>query len=345
MSIFKYLKDSLSGIFYFFSLLSIINLILFSSTSFAQSFEDILYLNALLTALSLFFFFFRYHRWKSSYLDLKKAVERGDKTEHCLPKGDKLEMQLIRSIVEQKNEEMNLKVKSLQNNLHEINDYVSKWVHEIKLPISVCELIAEDSSSDFSVKASSELRQELERIKFLVNQVLYASRASSYSEDLFIEELNLERLVIDAAKRNSSFFIAKNIDLQLGNVNFNVLTDKKWTSYILDQIFNNACKYVGDNGRIAIYGMEDEKAVRLSIKDNGVGIAPSDIHRIFERGFTGNNGRRVAKSTGMGLYFSKKMAEKLGHDIAVSSEPECYTEFTLYFYKLSDYFNVSKMSH
>jgi len=92
-----------------------------------------------------------------------------------------------------------------------------------------------------------------------------------------------------------------------------------------------------------ISAKEDSKSVKLRIRDNGIGIQPKDISRIFDKGFTGDNGRRTTKSTGMGLYYSKKMINKLGHTILVSSEPNDYTEFTIVFYKLSDYLNVTKL--
>lgn len=239
------------------------------------------------------------------------------------------------------------KVGNLQDHLHEINDYITRWVHEIKIPISVCELIMDKITLETDLrsigKASENLRIEIEKMKFLIDQVLYASRASHYVEDFMVDEINLEKMVKEVVKKNSTFFISKNITVELDNLNFNVLTDRKWILYILQQILNNAYKYLDYNGKVRIYGVEDDKTVKLKIRDNGVGIAPEDIRRVFDKGFTGENGRRVAKSTGMALYYSKKIATKLGHDIEVSSQEGQYTEFTIIFYKLMDYFKMTKM--
>lgn len=342
MSLRKYLKDSLWAVFYFAIVVVIIDLILISSTPISKSIHDIIYMNILIFITSVFFLAFDYFIWKSRYKEFSNALDKGCNIDLLIPEGDKFEVQLIRDAVKIKNMEMYKRTKELEELLDEINDYITKWTHEIKIPISVCELIAdkiaEDDNIEFSHKFSEEIRMELERIKFLVNQVLYTGRASSYSEDISMNEVNLEKIVRDVIKKNASFFISKKTDLKLGNLKFEVITDEKWVSYILDQILNNACKYIENNGKIEICAREDEKTIRLSIRDNGAGILPKDIKRVFDKGFTGDNGRRVAKSTGMGLYLSKKMSEKLGHDIEVYSEVGCYTEFVIAFYKLSDYY-------
>lgn len=347
MNMLRYLKDSMGKIAYFIILIFIMNLVLAGSGTISESISDIVYLNVLLFFISLCCFVYGYFRWKARYHTLKSALDREEPVDFLLPHEDNLESELIRDIVSLKNREVYDRTKELKNRLDEINDYITMWVHEIKIPISVCEIIAdrigEDMSPRHSNKNSEGLRMELERIKFLINQVLYASRASSYSEDLQVAETSLEKVVRDAVKRNSSFFISKNIGLRLDNLNYSVMTDKKWIAYILDQILNNACKYVNNDGIIEIKALEDEKSVKLCIRDNGIGIAPKDINRIFDRGFTGDNGRRGSKSTGMGMYFSKKMADKLGHDITAASQEGRWTEFTIVFYKIHDYFNVTKM--
>lgn len=344
MNLRRYLNDSILKIIYFASIVLIVNLVIISSTPLSKSIHDILYLNLLILVVSLFFLVLGYIRWKSKYKEFKNAIDTGENIDVSMPKSDTFEAQLIRETLDIKNKKMYKKTKELENAIDEINDYITKWVHEIKIPISVCEIIAdrigEEDNVEIYNETSQDIRKEMERIKFLVDQVLYASRASSYSEDLTINEIKLDRIIKDAVKKNAYLFISKKIDLNLNNVNFNVSTDKKWISYIIDQILNNACKYADENGRIEIYAHEDEKAVRLSIKDNGIGILPKDIKRVFDKGFTGENGRKTTKSTGMGLYFSKKMVNKLEHDIEVHSEVGQYTEFTIVFYKLSDYFKM-----
>lgn len=334
-----YIKNSVLKIVYFVCIFFVINLILLSSKPIHAAFDDIAYMDFLMIAISLFFMVIDYKRWKYSYKGISEAVSKGKDVDASIPETSYyFEVQLIKDILRLKDAEMEGKVEEVKVLLDEVNDYIVKWIHEIKIPIAVCELIADKMEE---IDVSEELRLEIDRIKFLINQVLYTSRASSFSEDLQISEINMDRVVKDVVKRNVSFFMAKNIDVKLENINFNVMTDEKWLAYIIDQIINNACKYVSKGGRVHIYAAEDERMVRLYIRDNGMGIKEKDIKRIFDKGFTGENGRGVAKSTGMGLYLSKKMAHQLNHDLSVDSKEGISTEFTICFYKLSDYFKIT----
>lgn len=346
MNIKVYIKNSVIKIWYFISIFTVLNLILLTSTQIDASISDIIYMDFLIIVISLFFITLDYYKFKSGFGEIYKALERGDKVDSFLPEVKSYELRLIDSIVKAKNQEMEENIQQLKDLLDEVNDYITKWVHEIKIPIAVCELISdkiEEADCDSITGTSEELRVEIERIKFLINQVLYTSRSSSYSEDLQVEEVSIKKVIHNMVKRNAVFFIAKSIEIQLDNIDFKVMTDEKWASYIMDQIINNACKYANKEGKILICGVEDEKSVRISIRDNGMGICEKDIRRIFDKGFTGENGRKTSKSTGMGLYLSKKMADKLSHDIFVKSEQGSFTEFTICFYKLSDYFSVTKM--
>lgn len=342
MSLFKYLKDLSWTILCFIVVVLTTNLILISSTDLDKSIGDILYMNMLIFSISFIFLIVGYIKWRNIYKDFKNNLYNKEEIHRSLPNGGKLEQVLIRKTIDFKNEEKLRETKELKKNLEEINDYITKWVHEIKIPLSVCELIADKIEEDL-YNISGELRQELERINFLTNQVLYTSRASSYSEDFIIEEVNLDGLVKGVIKNNMNFFISKKIELEIDDLDFSVFTDSKWISYVLDQIINNACKYVDIHGKIQISAKEDEKSIRLSIKDNGMGIPTKDIDRIFDRGFTGDNGRKTSKSTGMGLYICKKIVSRLDVNIEVSSQVSQYTEFVMVFYRISDYFNVTKM--
>lgn len=343
MSMIIYIKNSFLRILYFLCIFIIINMILLTSKPIDAQFADIGYMDFLLVFVSLVFAFIDYRKWKYSYKDINTAINKGEKIDSSLPDNNYyFEVKLIKDIVRLKNDEMKAGIKEVKSALDEVNDYITKWVHEVKIPLSVCELIADKIEE---TEESDQLILEIDRIRFLINQVLYTSRASSYSEDLQISEINIDKVVKEAVKRNTAFFISKNISLKLGNIKYSVLSDEKWITYIIDQLINNACKYVpeGGSGEIEIYAEEEEKAVKLYVKDNGIGIKKKDIGRIFDRGFTGENGRSLSKSTGMGLYLSKKIANKLSHAIFVESEEDIGTKFTICFYKLSDYFKVTQM--
>jgi signal transduction histidine kinase len=284
-----------------------------------------------------------YAKWRSAYGELKRAIELGENIDSVAPGGNKLEQRLIRDIIDIKNKEKLRESEELKRNLEEMNDYITKWVHEIKIPLSVCELMVDKLEEEELYDLSKELRQETERINFLVNQVLHMSRASSYSQDFIVEEVNLSSLVKNVVKNNMSSFISKKIEVEIDNLDFNIFTDRKWAYYVIEQIINNACKYVDANGKVKIHGEETDESVILTIWDNGMGIPEKDLSRIFDRGFTGENGRRTSKSTGMGLYICKKVADQLNFNIEVSSQVEKYTEFKIIFYKLADYLRVTKM--
>lgn len=343
MSIFRYVKDRHRLILYFFLMVSIVDLILVTSTDLNKSIIDILYLNMLLLTFAIIFLIIEYFKWRNTYKELKDAIECKENIDSYIPKGKDLETILIGKIINLKNEEKTNATRELKEDLEEIIDYITRWVHQIKIPLSVCKLIADRLEDEGLYDLSRELRQEMERTNFLVKQVLYISRSSSYFHDFIVEEINLENLVKSVVKNNMSFFMAKKIELEMGTLDYTILTDRKWAYYVVEQIINNSCKYVDVHGKIQIYGKETEESVILFIKDNGMGISEKDIGRIFDKGFTGDNGRKVGKSTGMGLYICKKISEKLNFEIQVSSQVAKYTEFKIIFYKMSDYLKVTKM--
>ena len=157
-------------------------------------------------------------------------------------------------------------------------------------------------------------------------------------EDILFNKVRLDKIVKSSIKNNSFLLIKNNIEVVLNNLDYTVFTYIKCISYILDQIINNAIKYSKQKGKIEFSAKNIENGIVFSIKDYGIGIEKEDIGRVFDKGFTGINGRnRMYKSTGMGLYFAKNMIDKLGHKIEVSSKKDEYTIFNIYFYDISDY--------
>lgn len=330
-----YLRESAAAITCVLLLVTAADLVLLTSFQLGKGLADILYLNVLFAVIAAVTGAAGFLRFRARYRKLRALLQNRKYNDYVLPPGNGFYASLLRDVAEAKNEESFSRIGALRSRLEELNDYITKWVHEIKIPVSVCELIVENIGADGD-KASGDLRLELGRMRFLINQVLYAARASQYERDLAIGEFDLSRTVIESIKRNSALFIRKNIEVVKGPLDFTVINDEKWVSYILDQILNNAGKYTGQDGRLDISADEDGVAVRLHIRDNGIGIAEHDIGRIFEKGFTGENVRGLTKSTGMGLYYSKTMADKLGMGLEVSSRLGGYTEFTLVFKKIND---------
>lgn len=330
-----YLRESAVAVTCVLVLVVTADLLLLVSIDLGKSPADIIYLNVLFACLAVLMGVAGFLRFRGRYRNLRALLDEKKYTDYVLPTGNGFYVSLLRDIAEAKNRECLEKTRALRDRLDELNDYITLWVHEIKLPLSVCELIVENAEAGAN-KASGDLRLELERTRFLINQVLYAARASQYERDLSISGFNLYRTVVESIKRNSALLIKKNVEIVKGPLDFNVINDEKWVSYILDQILNNSGKYTGQNGRLDIHAEENDKEVRLYVRDNGMGIAEHDIGRIFDKGFTGENVRMLAKSTGMGLYYSKNMADRLGIGLKVSSRLGEYTEFTLVFKKIND---------
>lgn len=198
-----------------------------------------------------------------------------------------------------------------QNERTESIDYYTTWVHQIKTPISVMQMILQSEDSD----EHRALATELFRIEQYVEMVLCYFRLDSNSSDFVFQQYDLNKIIRCAVRKFASQFVRKRIKLQYEPTNITVLTDEKWLSFIIEQLLSNAIKYT-ESGQITI---AVTKHKILSISDTGIGIAPEDIPRVFEKGFTGYNGRADKKSTGLGLYLSKKAADKLSCKMCVKS--------------------------
>ena len=191
-------------------------------------------------------------------------------------------------------------------------DYYTMWVHQIKTPISAMKLLIQTSESEIS----SDLSSELFKIEQYVEMVLSYIRLGSNENDFVIKEYDLDNIIRQAVRKYAPLFIRKKISLDFQPTNYKVLTDEKWLVFVIEQLLSNAIKYT-NKGKISIYPLEDKKLV---IEDTGIGISKEDIPRIFDKGFTGYNGRTDKKATGLGLYLCKNILDKLSHKISIESE-------------------------
>jgi histidine kinase, putative len=199
-----------------------------------------------------------------------------------------------------------------QEKYNDLLDYYTLWVHQVKTPIAASSLLIGDLKDK---EAKSQLEQELFKIESYVHLVLQYLRLESFHDDLVLKQENLADLVREVVKKYALFFIQQGLSLNLHDLDYTIVTDKKWFLVILEQVLSNSLKYTKE-GSIEIYFHED----RLYIKDTGLGIKNADLLRVFERGFSGYNGRLTQQSSGLGLYLSKKIADQLGHKIAIDSQ-------------------------
>ena len=199
-----------------------------------------------------------------------------------------------------------------QEKYNDLLDYYTLWVHQVKTPIAASSLLIGDLKDK---EAKSQLEQELFKIESYVHLVLQYLRLESFHDDLVLKQEKLADLVREVVKKYALFFIQQGLRLNLHDLDHTIVTDKKWFLVILEQVLSNSLKYTKE-GSIEIYFHED----RLYIKDTGLGIQNADLLRVFERGFSGYNGRLTQQSSGLGLYLSKKIADQLGHKIAIDSQ-------------------------
>ena len=249
---------------------------------------------------------------KMLYNELNSILDNLDK-KYLLPEIMKepanIEGKLLYDVLRQANKDMHEHVKNYRDRENEYREYIETWVHEIKTPIASTRLIIDNNPNDIT----RNIQDEIKKIEEYIEQVLYYSRSNHVSKDYLIKEVALAPLVRSVIKKNSRDFISKNISVDIEAVEGTVYSDAKWLEFILNQVIGNAIKYMRDsNGKVKIFTIHNEHNIVLTIEDNGIGIIEKDINRVFEKGFTGENGRKFGKSTGIGLYLCKKLAEQLG---------------------------------
>lgn len=194
-------------------------------------------------------------------------------------------------------------------------EYYLMWAHQIKTPISALGLLVEENGDS---RVSFRMREELFKIEQYVEMVLTFQRLDSMASDVLLEECGLEALLRQAVKKYSLLFISKGLRVELPSTDSAVLTDQKWFSFCLEQILSNSIKYT-ESGGIRFEVQEREEDVRLKVADTGIGISEEDLPRIFERGFTGCNGRTDKRATGIGLYLCRRIFDRLGISVQVQS--------------------------
>lgn len=223
--------------------------------------------------------------------------------------------------------------------LHELNDtrksnldyidYIDLWVHEIKLPITSIMLIADNNRNDVTSRISSEAY----KIDSLIEQVLYFSKSSNLEKDYFIQEYSLSEIVVEVLKENAKKLIEVDANIVMDIGDDIIYTDKKWIKFILNQIIDNSIKYKNKKLKIEFKSYERENRINLQIIDNGIGISRSDLTKVFLKGYTGKNGRKIKRSTGFGLYICKKLCDKLSVGIQIDSTEDIGTRLDIVFPK------------
>ena len=310
MTLFQaYIKQHRKGIF---------ALILFC-VIFALSFflyhlpmEAVIYPTLICIALGLVFagadfsHKYRKHRQLSEIKELTAAMITSLPSVESIEEGD------YQDIINSLQKEITNLTTASSARYHELMEYYTVWVHQIKTPITSMRLTLQNEDTPLSRKLSSDLFQ----IEQYVEMVLAFMRLDSASSDYVFKEYNLDSIIKQAVTKFACEFIDRKLRLEYEPINKTVVTDEKWLSFVIEQILSNALKYTR-TGSVKIY-MRD--SMKLCIEDTGIGIAPDDLPRIFEKGYTGYNGRKDKKASGLGLYLCRRICNNLETGISVTSQ-------------------------
>ena len=272
--------------------------------------EALIYTGSFCFLAALIASFSDYANYKESYKKLNFLEQNILNDLEVLPKSLDIRIDYYHKIIEKLYDELEKLTQENRQKNTDMVDYYSMWVHQIKTPIAAMNFLLDNEEVDQKI-----LQQELFKIERYVEMVLTYIRLDSISSDYVITKINLDEVVKDSVKKYATIFINKKIKLNYVSHETMVISDKKWLSFAFEQILGNSVKYSSMNGEITIETSEN----KLVIEDKGIGIKEEDLPRIFEKGFTGFNGRYEKKSSGLGLYLCKKTLDKLGHHIEISS--------------------------
>lgn len=244
------------------------------------------------------------------------SLDRKNLIAEMVQSPDFREGMILYDLLSRSNKAMLEEINTYRFRQEEYREYLEMWVHEIKTPISSSRLIAQNNESE----AMRSIGEELARIEAFVEQVLFYSRSNHVEKDYLIREINLQSLCYEILRKESRLFIQNHIRVETVNLDQKVYSDNKWLEFILTQILTNSIKYRNpQEAWIRLSAERLDNAVRLHVADNGVGIIDQELPRIFDKGFTGTNGRKNERATGMGLYICKKLCDKLGIGLEAQS--------------------------
>lgn len=276
-------------------------------------------------------YIYDYFNRKKYYDNLFKNLDGLDKKyfiAEILESGDFIESNIIYSVLEECTKSMKDEVADLKRNINDYKEYIETWVHEIKTPIASARLILENDEGYIN----KSVLEEIEKVEGFIEQVLFYARSSTVERDYIIKKIPLKNSINSVIRKNANILIEKRVKIQLEDIEKKVYCDSKWIEFILQQIISNSVKYMDkDEKYIKIRCLEKDKNIILKILDNGIGISEKSIEKVFEKGYTGESGRKYNNSTGMGLYLCKKLCLKLGLGISIKSKLGVGTEVTIVF--------------
>ncbi|WP_343008716.1 sensor histidine kinase [Clostridium celatum] len=285
-------------------------------------------LNFLASSSFYFYDYFNKRKYYKNLLDKLEGLDKKYFIADVASEGDFLDSKIFYEVLEQATKSMKDDISDAIRNSADYKEYIELWVHEIKTPIATCKLLIENNENE----TTESIGEEVTKIDNYIEQVLFYARSNTVEKDYLIKKINLKDSINSVIRRNATSLIEKKVKIDIKNVDKIVFCDSKWIEFILGQIISNSIKYMDkSNSILKIYSEDIGNDVILKICDNGIGMDEKDVIKAFEKGYTGKNGRRFGKTTGMGLYLCKKMCEKLGLSVNIKSRENEGTEVSILF--------------
>lgn len=325
-----FFKDRAVAYVIFVVTLTIINLVL---SAFQINFRALIIISVL-SVLGLTahegWVFLRRKNFYDRMVQSVKLIDQKYLLAEMLPKPEFYEGTIVYDALCEAENSMAEAVAKYQRKSDEYRDYIELWAHEVKIPLAGLVLTAHNNP-----EIGEKINDQLRRIGSNIDNVLYYARSENAEKDYLIGEVSLRQAFREVAMQNREVLQMRNVSIHTEGLDVTVLTDSKWLSFILSQLLDNSLKYFSKerDPEITVTAEEDAQGVKLHFRDNGIGIAESDLPYIFEKSFTGSNGRSGTKSTGIGLYIVKNLCRHLGHTIEVKSKEGEYTEFIITFFR------------
>ena len=273
---------------------------------------------------------FDFFQQRARLLELKSILDGLDRKylfTECVPQPKGLFERRLFDLTRRAGRAMTGAVSDAQAAQREYREYVERWVHEIKAPITAARLICRDLDGETRRKLTAELAQ----IEAHIERALFYARAENPEQDCLLRQVDLGKIAAQAIENHRSLLIQSDVRVVTEKVDCTVYTDEKWAVFILGQLLQNAARYRGTAPVITLSAKPLGKQTQLIVHDNGIGIPAHELPRVFDRGFTGSNGRNRGGSTGMGLYLCKKLAGFLELGLEIASEEGKGTTVTLTF--------------
>lgn len=283
-----------------------------------NSFSTVLLILSVWTLIllaGLFLTYWQRERQMRQLLDMAGQLSERYLISEVMELPEQVEDQVYYRLLKMAGKSMLEQIGEIRRERQEYKEYIEQWIHEIKTPITAMKLLCENHRTDWT----KELLLELEKTNRFTEQALYYARSEHTEKDYSVRKMALIQVVHQAIADNKYLLLQSGMHLEVEEIQDTVYSDDKWVRFILNQLIANAVKYRTGQPILRFSTHRQQDQVVLVVEDNGIGISATDLPRIFEKGFTGQNGRKVQQSTGIGLYLCKRLCEKLGIGITAES--------------------------